>query len=184
VTTTEPARTSAGPTGFDLPLRVTAKMDYAIRALAELAASGSRPMTAQRLSQAQAIPQGFLLSILGELRRAGLIRSHRGAGAGYELARPAASLTLAEIINVIHGDLSRPALEEIAYPGAAGPLRDVWLAVRSSLASVLGSVTLADVARGSLPAAVMSLARQPGEPAGVPADAGGQETVPVNALSD
>jgi len=139
---------------------VSARADYAIRALTEIAAAGGRPITAQRISQAQGIPQGFLLNILVELRRAGLIRSHRGPIAGYDLARPAANITLAEVIDIIQRDLSRPTIEEITYPGAAGPLRDVWLAVRASLFSVLGSVTLAHVSEGTLPGAVRALAEQ------------------------
>ena len=160
MTATDPGRAAAAPTDFDLPLRLSARADYAIRALTEIAASGPQPITAQRISRAQAIPQGFLLNILGELRRAGFVRSHRGAAPGYELARPAARITIGEIIAVIQRDLSRPAIEDVTYPGAAEPLRDMWLAVRSSLSSVLGSVTLADVANGELPPAIQALARQ------------------------
>jgi Rrf2 family protein len=163
VTAEDPAR-AAPTTDFDLPLRVSAKADYAIRALTEMAASAGHPITAQRISQAQGIPQGFLLHILGELRRAGLVRSHRGTPAGYELARPAARITLAEVIGIIQRDLSRPTVDELSYPGAAGALRDVWLAVRSSLSGVLGSVTLADVAMGTLPKAVQTLADLPFPP--------------------
>jgi Rrf2 family protein len=148
----------------DLPFRVSARADYAIRALIEIAAAGSGPVTAQRISEAQAIPRGFLLNILVELRRAGLIRSHRGPIAGYELARPAARITLAEVIDIIQRDLSRPTVAEVTYPGAAGPLRDVWLAVRSALSDVLGAVTFADVAAGTLPSAIQVLARRPEAP--------------------
>jgi Rrf2 family protein len=160
VTATDPARAAALATDFDLPLRLSAKADYAIRALTEIAASGPQPITAQRISGAQAIPQAFLLNILGELRRAGLVRSHRGPAAGYKLARPAARITLADVIAVVQRDLSRPAIEDITYPGAAVPLRDAWLAVRSCLSGVLGSVTLADVAGGELPEAIQALARE------------------------
>jgi len=151
-------------TTTDLPFRVSARTDYAIRALTEIAAAGSGPVTAQRISEAQVIPRGFLLNILVELRRAGLIRSHRGPIAGYELARPAARITLAEIIDTIQRDLSRPTIEQITYPGAAWPLRDVWLAVRSALSGVLGAVTLADVAAGTLPSAIQVLAGRPEPP--------------------
>jgi Rrf2 family protein len=148
-----------------MPLRLSAKADYAIRALTEIAASGPQPMTARSIAQAQAIPQGFLLNILGELRRAGLVRSQRGSLPGYKLARPAACITLAEVIAIVQRDLSRPDIEEITYPGAAEPLREVWLAVRSSLSSVLGSVTVADLAGGSLPPAILTLAGGSSAPA-------------------
>ena len=156
---------AASPTAaYDLPLRVSARTDYAIRALTEMAASGGEPITAQRISGAQAIPLKFLLNILADIRRAGLVHNHRGRAAGYVLARSPAAITLAEIIGIIDGDLStvhEAAPDEISYPGAAEPLRDVWLAVRSSLSTVLGSVTLADVARGTLPRAVQVLAGEP-----------------------
>jgi Rrf2 family protein len=159
VTASQSASAATRSTAIDLPFRVSARADYAIRALTEIAAAGGGPITAHGISQVQAIPHGVLFNILAELRRAGLIRSHPGAG--YELARPAAAITLAEAIDIIQRDLSRPAIEEITYPGAAAPLRDVWLAVRSSLFSVLGSVTLADVAAGTLPSAVRALAGHP-----------------------
>lgn len=148
-------------TPYDLPLRVSARTDYAIRALTELAASGGEPTTAQRISLSQAIPPRFLLNILADLRRAGLVRSHRGRAPGYVLTRPPAVVTLADVIRVLEGDLSRVhevTPEGVSYPGAAEPLRDVWLAVRSSLSLVLGSVTLADVAEGTLPQSVQVLA--------------------------
>jgi Rrf2 family protein len=132
-----------------------------------MAASGES-LTAPRIADAQAIPVKFLLNILADLRRAGLVRSQRGRSAGFVLARLPAAVTLAEIIRIIEGDLSRvnqATPEQIAYPNAAGPLRDVWLAVRSSLAAVLGSVTLADVAQGTLPHAVQVLAGRPYPPA-------------------
>ena len=164
MTATDPAK--AGPAAdFDIPLRVSARTDYSIRALTEMAASGGGPITAQRISRAQTIPLAYLMHILTDLRRAGLVRSHRGGpGAGYELARPAMRITLAEVVGVMERDLSKAALEEISYPGAAEPLRDVWLAVSSSISTVLGSVTIADVAGGTLPPAVRLLAARPYPP--------------------
>ena len=109
-------------TPYDLPLRVSARTDYAIRALTELAASGGEPITAQRISLAQAIPLRFLLNILADLRRAGLVRSHRGRAPGYVLTRPPAVVTLADVIRIMEGDLSRVhevSPEGVSYPGAA-----------------------------------------------------------------
>lgn len=164
MTATDPAR-AASAADFDFPLRISARTDYSIRALAEMAASGGSPITAQHISRAQAIPLAYLMLILTDLRRAGLIRSHRGGpGAGYELADPPMRITLAEVVGVIERDLSKPTFEEISYPGAAEPLKDVWLAVRSSISAVLGSVTIADVAGGTLPPAVRLLAARPYPP--------------------
>lgn len=146
-------------------MRVSAKADYALRACIELAAAeGEGHVKGERIAQAQEIPLKFLENILGDLRQGGLVRSQRGAEGGYWLARPAEEITLAEVIRAVEGPLAnvrgvRP--DAVAYHGAAEPLRDVWIAVRASLRSVLETVTLADVAHGELPAAVRELVADP-----------------------
>lgn len=146
-------------------MRVSAKADYAVRAAAELAlAEGEGPVKGERIAQAQGIPIKFLENILLELRHAGLVQSQRGAEGGYWLARPADEITLAEVIRAVEGHLAnvrgaRP--ETVEYEGAAGRLREVWIAVRANLRAVLESVTLGDLARGSLPEEVTSLTRDP-----------------------
>jgi Rrf2 family protein len=145
-------------------VRVSAKADYAIRAMVELAASGDGPVKGDRIAQAQEIPISFLENILVALRHAGLVRSQRGVEGGYWLARPAAEINLAQVIRAVDGPLANvrgQRSEELEFPGASAPLRDVWIAVRASLRGVLESVTLADVAAGDLPAAVAALARDP-----------------------
>ena len=137
-------------------MRISAKADYALRACIELAASeGEGHIKGERISQAQEIPLKFLENILGDLRQAGLVRSQRGMEGGYWLAKPAAEINLAEVIRAVDGPLAnvrgvRP--ESLDYAGSSEPLRDVWVAVRASLRSVLEAVTLADVAGGELPA--------------------------------
>jgi Rrf2 family protein len=145
-------------------VRVSAKADYAIRALIELAAAGDGPVKGERIAQAQGIPIKFLENILADLRHAGLVRSQRGADGGYWLARPAAEITLADVIRATEGPLAnvrgmRP--DELAYNGSSERLRDVWIAVRARLRSVLEHVTLADLARGELPPEIAELARDP-----------------------
>jgi len=141
------------------------KVDYAVRALAELAAAEpGRPMKADQIAQAQGIPLRFLLKILMELNHAGVVRSHRGADGGYMLARPAEEITLAEAIRAVEGPLanvheSRP--ETLRYQGAAEPLGQVWIAVRANLRAVLEHVTIQDLAAGSLPDDVKALAADP-----------------------
>ena len=151
-------------------MRVSAKVDYAVRAAVELAAAQAaqeqpRPVKAEALARAQDIPLKFLENILQGLRQAGLIESRRGPDGGHLLARPAAEIALADIIRAIDGPLAgvggrRP--EELAFTGSAEPLRDVWIAVRASLRRVLEEVTIADVAAGSLPAHVAELTADPG----------------------
>jgi Rrf2 family protein len=145
-------------------VRVSAKADYAIRALVELAAAGDGPVKGDRIAQAQQIPINFLENILVSLRHAGLVRSQRGVEGGYWLARPPAEINLAQVIRAIDGPLANvrgQRSEELEFMGAAASLRDVWIAVRASLRGVLESVTLADVASGELPAAVAALASDP-----------------------
>ena len=139
---------------------VSAKADYAIRAMIELAAAGVGPVKADRISQAQEIPIKFLENIMVDLRHAGLVRSQRGTEGGYWLARPAEEINLAQVVRAVEGPLANVRgrrSEEVEFSGAAAPLREVWIAVRASLRAVLESVTLADVARGELPDAVAGL---------------------------
>lgn len=145
-------------------MRVSAKSDYAIRAAIELAAAGEGPVKGERLAQAQEIPANFLENILSDLRNAGIVSSRRGADGGYWLARPAAEVSLADIIRAVDGPLANVRgvrSEQVAYQGSAEKLRDVWVAVRASLRGVLENVTLADVARGELPESVRALAADP-----------------------
>jgi Rrf2 family protein len=145
-------------------VRVSAKADYAIRATVELAAAGDGPTKGERIAQAQAIPPNFLENILADLRNAGLVSSRRGADGGYWLARPADQISLADVIRAVDGPLANVRgirSEQVEYAGNAERLRDVWVAVRASLRSVLENVTLADVARGELPEQVRALAADP-----------------------
>jgi Rrf2 family protein len=141
-------------------VRVSAKADYAIRAMVELAAAGEGPIKADRIAQGQEIPIKFLENIMSDLRNAGLVRSQRGIDGGYWLARPADEINLAQVIRAVDGPLANVRghrSEEVAYAGSAEPLRDVWVAVRASLRRVLEAVTLADVATGELPPEVSEL---------------------------
>jgi Rrf2 family protein len=145
-------------------MHVTAKADYAVRAVVELA-SGSRelPRKVDELAQAQGIPLSFLENILTQLRSAGIVRSQRGPEGGYWLAYPPEEVNLAQVIRAVEGPLVgvrglRP--EEISYQGSAESLQQVWIALRANLRKVLEHVTLADVAAGELPADLLQLTRE------------------------
>lgn len=145
-------------------MRLSARVDYALRAAAELASSGDRPLTSEKLARAQQIPPKFLESILLQLRRGGVVNSQRGPEGGYWLARPPEEISLAEIIRVIDGPLAnvrgqRP--EQLGYHGAARALQDVWVALRASERAILDLVTLADVATGKLPETIRVLTSDP-----------------------
>jgi Rrf2 family protein len=144
-------------------VHIPAKVDYGLRALLALTATGSA-RTAEALAAEQSLPPRFLGAILADLRRAGLVASQRGSEGGYRLARPAAEVTVAEVIRALDGPLAevrghRP--EATHYDGAAEHLQLVWVAVRASLRDVLEHVTLADVASGTLPKAVVRLTSNP-----------------------
>jgi Rrf2 family protein len=146
-------------------MRVSAKVDYAVRAAVELAAAaGEGPVKGERIAQAQGIPLKFLENILLDLKHAGLVQSQRGAEGGYWLAQPAEEISLADVIRAVEGPIAnvrgeRP--EQVAYGGAAEQLREVWIAVRANLRGVLETVTLADVAAGRLPEDVARIAADP-----------------------
>ena len=148
-------------------MRVSAKADYALRATIELAAaaaSGAGPVKREQLAAAQEIPLKFLESVLLELKHVGIVRSHRGASGGYSLGRDASEITVADVIRAVEGPMAnvrgeRP--ERVRYPGSAAPLREVWIAVRASLRSLLEATTIADIVAGRLPEHVLDLTREP-----------------------
>ncbi|MBZ6133551.1 Rrf2 family transcriptional regulator [Streptomyces olivaceus] len=129
-------------------MHISAKADYATRALLELARTPARPLTCEAIADAQQIPFRFLKSVVGELRRAGLVRSQRGCEGGYWLGRPADEITLLDVSRVVDGELLTlrgEALAALDYPGAAGRLPDVWRRIESDAAAVLGGVTVASL---------------------------------------
>lgn len=145
-------------------MRLSARVDYALRAAAELAAASGGPVTAEQLARTQAIPGKFLENILTQLRRAGLVRSQRGPVGGYWLARPASEISLADLIRAVDGPLAnvrgeRP--EHVSYEGAARSLQQVWIALRASERAILETVTLEHVATSQLPDSVRVLAEDP-----------------------
>ena len=145
-------------------MRVSAKVDYAVRAAAELAAAGPGPVKGEAIAQAQGVPLKFLENILGELRHAGLVRSQRGTEGGYWLAKPAEEITIADVIRAVEGPLASvrgEPPESVRYGGAAQALGKLWVAVRANLRAVLEEVTVADVAAGDLPGIVDEITSDP-----------------------
>jgi Rrf2 family protein len=145
-------------------VRVSAKTDYGVRALLELAVADNGPVKGERLAQAQDIPLKFLENILTDLRHAGIVRAQRGAEGGYWLARPAAEVTLGQVIRAVDGPLASvrgEAPEQVEYGGAAENLQVVWIALRASMRSVVDELTLADVVAGRMPARVKRLTELP-----------------------
>jgi Rrf2 family protein len=145
-------------------MRISAKVDYALRACTELAVAGDGPTKGERIAAAQSIPIKFLENILSELRHAGLVESQRGSEGGYWLSVPPEEISVADIMRAVEGPLasvrsSRP--ETLEYEGLAEPLQLVWVALRSQIRSVLDTVTVADLVSGKLPAEVVAMTENP-----------------------
>src|SRR5437867_7317739 len=124
-----PMQRSLNPLGDNHPMRVSAKVDYALRAAIELAAAGDGPIKGERIAQAQAIPLKFLENILGDLRHAGVVRSQCGVEGGYWLARPADEITVAEVVRAVEGPVANVrgvGPETVEYVGPAERLREAW----------------------------------------------------------
>lgn len=142
-------------------MQISAKSDYALRAMCLLAAEpGDQAVKADEIAAAQDIPRAFLDGILLDLRRAGLVLSRRGPVGGHRLARPADGISVGDVIRAMEGPLalvhgSRP--EELGYTGPATRLQDVWVALRASVRDVLDATTIAQVLDGDLPQGVRSL---------------------------
>jgi len=121
-------------------------------------------MTAEALAKDQGLPGKFLGVILNDLRRAGILVSHRGRDAGYNLARPASAITLADVFRALEGPLAQVrglSPETASYQGAALHLQDAWIAVRASLRGVLEHINLEHLVKGELPPGVAELVNDP-----------------------
>jgi Rrf2 family protein len=143
-------------------MRMSAKAEYAVRAMVQLATVDEGALVkTDDLATAQGIPPQFLVDILSALRTDRLVRSHRGRDGGYALARPAAEISIADVMRCIDGPLASVrdiGLGDLPYSGPTASLTDVWRALRASMRSVLEQTTLADVASGELPDHVAELA--------------------------
>lgn len=145
-------------------MHISAKVDYAVRALVGLAAAGGDPVPSAALAADQQLPPKFVEGILVELKRSAIVTSRRGNDGGYRLARPAKDISLADVFRAVDGPLAevrgrRP--EQTEYEGTAVHLQEVWIAVRASLREVLEHTSIADVASGQLPDVVTAFARDP-----------------------
>ena len=144
-------------------MRMSAKAEYGVRAMIQLAAAEPGIVVkTDDLAHAQGIPAQFLVDILSDLRADRLVRSHRGREGGYELARPAEQISIADVLRCIDGPLASVrdiGLGDLPYSGPTAALTDVWRALRASMRAVLEMTTLADVAGGALPDQIRELAR-------------------------
>ena len=142
-------------------MRISERVDNAVRAMGELAVAGGESVKAESISVRQDISLKYLLDIFRDLKRAELVRSKRGPDGGFTLSRPAADISLADIFRAVDGplaDVHDESLRGLAYPTPAEQLPVVWMAIRGSLRRVLETVSVDDLVTGRLPAAVVDLA--------------------------
>jgi Rrf2 family protein len=145
-------------------VKVTAKAEYAVRAMLELTTTEDGLLKGERIARSQGIPLKFLENILVDLRHADLVHAQRGAEGGYRLAREPEEITLGEVIRAVEGPLASvrgEPPERMAYEGSSENLRKVWVAVRASLRSVLDDLTLADVVADRMPEHIRRLTEAP-----------------------
>ena len=144
-------------------MRISERVDNAVRAMGELAVGGDQPVKAEAIATRQDISLKYLLDILRDLKRAELVRSKRGPDGGFSLSRPAADISLADVFRAVDGplaDVHDESLRGLEYPAPAEALPQVWMAIRGSLRRVLETVSVADLVAGELPADVAALAAE------------------------
>ena len=141
-------------------MRVSAKSDYALRALIEMAArEDGKAVSAEELGRLQDIPHGFLQAILADLRKSGIVISQRGQSGGWRMAKSASDVSVADVIRAVDGPLVsvyglRP--EAVTYNERADVLQHVWIAARDSLRDVFEKVSIDQLADRDLPEEVTS----------------------------
>lgn len=147
-------------------MHVSSRADYAVRACIELARNDSgSAMSAEVIAMHADLPGKFLETILTELRHAGIIVSQRGPHGGCRLARPAAQISVADVVRAVEGPIGQvrgTAPEQLAYPESGQPLRSVWVAMRAATRDLLENVSLAQLASGALPRPVEEQLERPG----------------------
>ncbi|WP_103383815.1 RrF2 family transcriptional regulator [Pseudonocardia dioxanivorans] len=145
-------------------MRISAKADYALRALIELAHHTDEPMRSEAIAKAQDVPHKFLEAILTDLRKTGFIASQRGVDGGHRLRRDAKDIQVAHVVRAIDGPLTEirgGCPEDAVYNETAAALQLVWVALRVNIRAVLENVSIADLAGGSVPPEVLELTRDP-----------------------
>jgi Rrf2 family protein len=144
-------------------MRISERVDNAVRAMAELALGGTEPVKAETIATSQKMSLKYLLDILRDLKRAELVRSKRGPDGGFTLSRPAGEISLADVFRAVDGplaDVHDESLRGLEYPAPAEALPQVWMAIRGSLRRVLETVSVADLVSGDLPVTVRQLASE------------------------
>jgi Rrf2 family protein len=122
-------------------LRISAKVDYAVRAMIEVARGNGRPVKAADIAAREEIPERFLGAVLTQLRRSGLVESRRGGDGGYWLARPSTDICVADVVRAIDGEV----IDVRAVPDSTSSTHGLWAATASGVTSILAGYTIAEL---------------------------------------
>ena len=136
-------------------MKLSTKGRYGVAAMYDLALQyGKGPVSLKSVAQRQAISEHYLEQLMGVLRKAGYVRSIRGAQGGYELTHPPAEISVGDIVRIMEGPI---ALSDCQLDTDSGGspckrrsicvTRDVWAKVRDSISTVLDSISLADLCK-------------------------------------
>ena len=139
------------------------KAEYGVRVMAHLARRADPaiqgPISLASIAEAEGLPLAYLEHLAARLRRAGLVESRRGAHGGYTLARPAETITMAEVVAALEGEIAPIECITADADGALGCARDgepghdpcptklLWTRVQGSIVRTLTDMTLADLVR-------------------------------------
>ncbi|MEU8382541.1 Rrf2 family transcriptional regulator [Streptosporangium sp. NPDC048865] len=127
-------------------MHITARSDYAIRAMLVIALSDPVPVKSEAMAQTQEIPASFLRGILTDLRRADLVFAQRGHEGGFTLTRPPVDISVGDVLRAVAGELTSVRglpTGDVAYFGEAVRLRTVWLNIETSVNAIVDTVSLA-----------------------------------------
>lgn len=134
-------------------MKFSAKGEYGIRAILDVALYGKdNPVQVKEIAKRQFIPERFLEQVMASLKKAGLVRSLRGAQGGYVLAKPSADISLADVIQAIEGLIAPMECVSDEIPNCCDQselcvIRDVWKNVQTSIVDALDSITVEDICR-------------------------------------
>ncbi|OGL11191.1 MAG: hypothetical protein A3I17_06095 [Candidatus Rokubacteria bacterium RIFCSPLOWO2_02_FULL_72_37] len=129
-------------------MQISAKGEYAIRAVLDLALQRERGLTTiQEIADRQGIPQRYLEQVLLVLKRAGFLTSKRGSTGGYHLTRPAAEITVGDVLRAVEGGAAPFAAQRRGGPnGNAYDLRELWREISQAVSQVVDHLTFGELA--------------------------------------
>ena len=130
-------------------MRLSTRSRYGLRAAKCIALAGGVPVTSEQIAEREDVSKKYLDGILGALRTAGLVESHRGQGGGYTLSRAADQIRASEVVGVLEGGIG--LVPCVSDRGACAKVdvcatREVWCAASKAIEDVLSAVTVADLA--------------------------------------